>query len=354
MLKNNFIKICIFFISVNLFYINRINAQESSTDKEYYIATIAFYNVENLFDTINTPNVNDIDFTPEGRNNWNTNKYLYKLDQLSKVIIQLGSEVTGDAPAIIGLAEIENRMVLEDLVKTEILKPYNYKISHFDSPDKRGIDVAFLYREQYFIPNSEKNFTLKIEGRDDFFTRDHLLMSGKFDGEDMHFLVGHWPSRRGGQKKSSPLRNAAGDAARSVVDSLINEKESTKVVFMGDLNDDPNSPSVYQHLRAKGDINKLGDGDMYNPFYELFKKGIGSLAWRDTWNLFDQIIFSQSFLNDTEGYILHKAKVHNKQFLRQETGRFKGYPFRTFAGGQYAGGYSDHFPVYTFIIKEKK
>jgi hypothetical protein len=214
--------------------------------------------------------------------------------------------------------------------------------------------VAFLYQPKYFTLKSSKTFVLKIPGNENFFTRDHLLMSGDFDGEPMHFIVGHWPSRRGGEKKSLPNRRAAGDVARNIIDSISKSEPNAKITFMGDLNDDPVSPSVYQNLRAKGAVEDLKEGDMFNPFYDFFKKGIGTLAWRDSWNLFDQIIISQTLLNDRNGYYFYKAKVFNKQFLAQDSGRFKGYPLRTYAGGQYTGGFSDHFPTYIYLVKAKK
>jgi hypothetical protein len=347
-LKLTFVILATFYV-----FLSPVKSQEKGK-QDFFISTIAFYNLENLFDTIDTPDVNDIDFTPQGSNNWNTEKYYHKLSQLSKVIVQLGSETTKDAPAILGVAEVENRQVLEDLVNTELLKPYGYKIVHYDSPDKRGIDVAFLYQPKYFTLKSSKTFVLKIPGNENFFTRDHLLMSGDFDGEPMHFIVGHWPSRRGGEKKSLPNRRAAGDVARNIIDSISKSEPNAKITFMGDLNDDPVSPSVYQNLRAKGAVEDLKEGDMFNPFYDFFKKGIGTLAWRDSWNLFDQIIISQTLLNDRNGYYFYKAKVFNKQFLAQDSGRFKGYPLRTYAGGQYTGGFSDHFPTYIYLVKAKK
>lgn len=326
-------------------------------DKNYHISAIGFYNVENLFDTLDTENVRDSDYTPEGKNLWNTERYLEKLDRLSEVIAQLGTEATTDGLAVLGLAEIENRDVIEDLVQTEKLTERNYKIVHYDSPDKRGIDVALIYQPKYYTVESSKAYPLKIPEKPNFYTRDQLLVSGDFLGERMHFIVAHWPSRRGGEKRSSPMREAAADLAREITDSIFKaEGENAKVIFMGDLNDDPTNVSVKENLRAVGKERKMKKDSYFNPFESFYKKGIGTLAWRDTWNLFDQIMLTNAFMDKSDYSTLtfYKAVVFNKSFLQQKGGRFEGYPYRSYAGGQYLGGYSDHFPVYLFLLREIK
>ncbi len=336
--------ICFFLLSTF-----NIRAQE----KEYKAGCIAFYNLENLFDTINTENVRDEEFTPEGPNKWTPERYLVKLDKLAEVISQIGYDFTNDAPAIIGVSEIENIDVLEDLVNTPALKPYNYKIVHYNSPDKRGIDVGLLYQPKYFTVTGSVSYELGIEGRDDFFSRDQLLVSGLFDGEPINIVVNHWPSRRGGEKASRPLRIAAAKLSRSIADSLLQMDENAKVIVMGDFNDDPVDPSVKDFLKTSGKIDKIPKGYFYNPMDKLFKKGIGSLAWRDSWNLFDQIVVSQGLIgNDKKDFKFYKAGVYNKKHLKNKEGRYAGYPLRTYAGGIYQGGYSDHFPVYIYLIKE--
>lgn len=331
------------------------NGFSQDKNKDYLVACVAFYNVENLFDTLDTEGVRDSEYTPTGDNAWTTQRYFEKLDRLSEVIVQLGTDYTPDGAAILGLAEIENRSVIEDLVRTERLKSRNYQIVHYDSPDKRGIDVGFVYNPSYFTVESSAKYPLKIEGMDNFYTRDQVLVSGDFKGERMHFIVAHWPSRRGGEKKSSPLREAAADVARKIIDSIqVAEGPQAKVIFMGDLNDDPTSKSLVVNMNAGGNKDKLNDNQLFNASMEHFKKGIGTLAWRDVWNLFDQMVLTQSFLDSTfKTFSFYKFVVFNKPFLMQPSGRFKGYPFRSFAGGQYIGGYSDHFPVYMILLKEK-
>lgn len=326
-----------------------------SKDKEYEIAAIGFYNVENLFDTIDTPGVRDREYTPEGANQWGTERYFEKLDRLSEVIAMMASETTPDGLAVVGLAEIENEEVIRDLINTERLKDRGYEIVHYDSPDKRGVDVGLIYQPKYYKVESSKSYTLKIEGKENFFTRDQLLVSGDFLGERMHFIVSHWPSRRGGEKRSSPLREAAADLARSIIDSIQTaENGNAKIMFMGDLNDDPTNVSVRKNMRSVGKIMKVGPGELFNPFESFYKKGIGTLAWRDSWNLFDQIILTEQLIDQSDftEWTFYKAVVFNKPFLMQKGGRFEGYPYRSFAGGQYLGGYSDHFPVYLYILRE--
>jgi hypothetical protein len=186
-----------------------------------------------------------------------------------------------------------------------------------------------------------------------FRTRDQLVVTGLIDGEEIHLIVNHWPSRSGGEKESRPKRNAAGSLSRQIVDSLLQLNPNAKIIVMGDLNDDPINPSVKEFLRAKGKEEELEPGDLFNPMYKLYKEGIGSLAYRDSWNLFDQVIVSQGLLGaDKSTFKYYKAKVFNKSFLLQKEGPYAGYPLRTFGGGVYLGGYSDHFPVYVFLIKK--
>lgn len=330
-------------------------SQEEVGDKLY--TAIGFYNVENLFDTINSPGVRDTDFTPDGKNHWGTERYLGKLDRLGEVIKLMATEKTMDGCAVLGLAEIENKEVIIDLINTEHLKARDYKIVHYDSPDKRGIDVALIYQPKYFIVESTKTYTLEIPEKEEFYTRDQLLVSGDFLGERFHFIVAHWPSRRGGEEESSPLRVAAAGLARSIIDSLmIAEGDAANIIFMGDLNDDPSNESVRIGIDTEMNESKMIPKKMFNPFDEMHKEGVGTLAWRDIWNLFDQIILSNNLIgrNDHTNFKFHEAVIYDEPYLRQSSGRYEGYPDRTYAGGKYLGGYSDHFPVYIFLLREIK
>ncbi|MFA4853391.1 MAG: endonuclease/exonuclease/phosphatase family protein [Bacteroidales bacterium] len=328
----------------------------SAQEKQYKVGCIAFYNLENLYDTINDPDKNDEEFLPTGKNNWNSRRYAEKLDHLSQVISQIGSEYAEGCPVLVGLSEVENINVVNDLINQAALKSSDYGIVHYDSPDLRGIDVALIYQKQHFTVTSSKPVKLTILAKPDWKTRDQLVVAGIFDGEPLYIIVNHWPSRSGGEKKSAPLRNAAADLCKSIVDSIQNIDSTAKIIIMGDLNDDPTNNSLVKHLKAKSKIDETREKDLFNTMYNMFKKeGIGSLAYKDNWNLFDQIIVSGTLLGkDKSTYKFFKAKIFNKNFLVQKEGAFAGYPFRTYAGGVYLGGYSDHFPAYIFLVKDSK
>jgi len=322
----------------------------SQNEKEF--VSIAFYNVENLFDTINEPGVKDEDFTPEGSYKWNTERYYEKLERISTVIKRMAEDQNGGYPAIIGLCEIENLAVLEDLVKHPIIAQQEYGIVHYDCEYNRGMDVALLYLKKRFTPTASVSSVLILENDSAYRTRDILVVSGELDGERMHFLVNHWPSRRGGEQRSAPLRNAAADLCRKHVDSLFAIEPTAKIIVMGDFNDDPINASMLTHLKSTGKIEEAKDGILYNAMFKLFRKGIGTLAYNDRWNLFDQMLLSPALVStETKGYQFDKANVFNKPFLMQPDGRFAGYPFRTYVGSNYHGGYSDHFPVYVTLIR---
>ena len=331
------------------------NTNTQKEVKKYLARTIAFYNLENLFDTINDPKTWDDDFTPEGRNNWTSEKYHIKLNNLAMVIADIGKKETGAPPAILGVAEVENKQVLEDLVATGDLKGLGYQIIHFDSPDRRGIDVALLYRKKIFNPVNYESYPLYIydaDTRKRIYTRDQLVVTGIMDGEQISVIVDHWPSRRGGEARSLPKRIKAAKLTKHIKDSILKEDPKAKIVIMGDLNDDPSSPSVKNVLQAKARKADVTDGTVYNAMEHFFNRGIGTLAYRDSWNLFDQIMITPGLLKDSDDkFHLYKSGIYSKEFMKNKRGRYKGYPKRTFAGGEFLGGYSDHFPTYIIIIK---
>lgn len=324
-------------------------------EKSYKIGCIGFYNFENLFDTLDTPDVSDSEFTPESPKRYGTAIYTEKLSHLADVVSQMGTELTPDGVALLGVAEVENRGVLEDFVSQEQVRDRNYQIVHYDSPDGRGIDVALLYNPKYFEVLSSRPIPMGSYESNGVvrYTRDVLFVSGLFDGEPLHILVNHWPSRSGGEKATQHLREMAALLCKNVVDSLCAVDPEAKVLIMGDLNDDPISPSVKQVLQAKRYADDVRPCGLFNPMWELYAKGTGTLAYRDTWNLFDQIMASYGLVDKkNEGYRFYQARVFNKPFLIQKSGNFKGYPWRTWAGDTYLGGYSDHFPVYVYLLKE--
>ncbi len=341
--------------------------------KKYMVHTVAFYNLENLFDTINNPN-NDEEWLPNGAQNWTSEKYKQKLVNLSKVISIIGTnEQQRETPTFVGACEIENRGVLEDLIKQPKLISSDYGIIHFDSPDKRGIDVGLLYKKKHFKPTSYKNIPLYIykdnidnkakadkdEITDDkievtvdrrVYTRDVLLVTGLLDNEEVHLMVNHWPSRSGGEKKSSPFRELAGKLNRKIMDSLFKINPNAKIITMGDLNDGSYNKSVKEGIGAKlkkSEVEKFG---IYNPFEQMAKDGHASLFYRDSGDIFDQIMVSETLLKDDYSTFKYwKAGIYNKPFMIQTEGQYKGYPLRHSANEV---GYSDHFPVYIYLIKQ--
>lgn len=332
--------------------------------KKYSIHTVGFYNLENLFDTINNPAVNDDEWTPQGGRHWSNSKYQQKLKNLSEVLMQIGSTNNKNAPTLIGCCEIENRGVLEDLLKQPNLIDVDYGIIHFDSPDKRGIDVALLYQKKYFRPTDYANIPLYVYKKDPelfemegdtttsnrVFTRDQLLITGFLEGEEISIIVNHWPSRSGGEKRSSPFREAAGALNKKIIDSLQKINPLAKVITMGDLNDGPTNKSVKKAVGAIGKRKNVGEMGIYNPFENMAKRGLGTIAYRDSWDIFDQIMLTQPFIDsDFTKYQFWKAGIYNKPFLIQAAGKYKGYPKRN---SNNDAGYSDHFPVYIYLIKE--
>jgi len=325
-----------------------------NSDNKYIATVVGFYNLENLFDTINTPDVQDEEFTPEGPKLWNGERYHHKLHNMAKVISEIGTSVNPDGIAVLGISEIENEGVVKDLLAQPSIKGRHYKFVHYDSPDKRGIDVALVYNPKYFKPYKSSSHRLHVEQLKDFRTRDQLLVEGTLAGDTAHIIVNHWPSRYGGEKRSRWLRNAAADLSRRIADSILQVNPNARIIMMGDLNDDPTNESLIKHMKANGKIDKLKKDDFFNPMWELNKKGYGSLAWHDSWNLFDQIVMSQSLLGKDYTHLKFlKAEIYRKPFLLNKSGRYKGYPYRTFVGNTFQGGYSDHLPVYVVLVKQE-
>lgn len=313
------------------------------------VYAVAFYNLENLFDTERDMSIYDEDFTPGGAYAWTPDKYQKKINNMSYAISKLAKEYTNDGPAFIGVTEVENQKVLEDLVHAKSLSSVGYGIVHYDSPDRRGIDVALLYNPKLFSVTSSRVYPYIMPEEPDFRTRDVLLVNGVLAGEDFHVIVNHWPSRRG--DKSSYSREFAASISKGIADSIYKANPKAKIVIMGDLNDDPFNKSVKTVLGAKGKQKDVKPGELYNPFWQLLKKGIGSLFYQGNWNLFDQIIISQSLLQKDSSLMFWRAEVFNRDFLIQKEGANKGYPLRTFSGNRFLNGYSDHFPTIVYFSK---
>ena len=332
-------------------------------DRRYSMYGVMFYNLENLFDTINNNGNQDYDFSPLGANQWNGTKYWQKQHNMAYAISQMevnGSPAVG--PIIVGVSEVENITVLQDLVRQPELKDRHYQIVHHDSPDPRGIDVALLYNPRFFkvLNVTTQRIDKYLSGFDAKPTRDQLTVTGMLAGEKVTVMINHWPSRRNGEEASSYLREAAGRMARATIDSLLRDDPNQGIIFMGDLNDDPQNKSCSEALGAKKDIKDCpGDGTCFNPWWNILNKGIGTLGYRGNWNLFDQIIYTDYFLKhydskDKPTLTFLRAEVLNRKFLRGDDGDREGYPLRTYSGGIFINGYSDHFPTMIYLVKEIK
>lgn len=316
------------------------------------VYSAGFYNLENLFDTKDDPGVRDEDFTPTGSYNWTKDKYEKKLRNVATVISQLARESCPAGPAILGVSEVENRGVLEDLVKTEPIASIGYEIVHYDSPDRRGIDVGLLYNPKLYKVTSSRVYPFHLPNDTTFRTRDQLLVSGILAGEPFHVIVNHWPSRYGGAK-SSALREFAASITKHIADSIRTADPSAKVLIVGDLNDDPDNKSCQEVLKARKKQSEVEPTGLFNATWGLFEKGIGSLCYQNQWNLFDQLIISANLLGKDRSVLKYwKAEIFNRDFLMQNEGKNKGYPLRTFNGNTFQNGYSDHFPSLIYFVKE--
>jgi hypothetical protein len=341
--------------------------------KKYIVHTVAFYNTENFYDTLNDPTTRDDEWV------YTSKFYTNKIHNLARVISQIGDSENKNSPTIIGLSEIEHRSVLEDLVKDPQLIDKDYGIIHYESPDRRGIDCALLYQKKHFKVTSSANVPLYIYEKDvkaekkpkneveteiddrvdvadvtkRIYTRDQILVSGFLDGEEIHFIVNHWPSRRGGEKVSSLLRERAAGLNLRIIDSLQKINPQAKIIGMGDLNDGPFNNSLKKVLNAKGDKKEVPLLGIYNPSEKMFKNGDATLFYRDAGDIFDQIFMTQPLIQeDHSSFRYWKAGICRKPFMITTVGQYKGYPLRN--NYSLEAGFSDHLPAYIYLIKETK
>ncbi len=320
----------------------------------YRSAIIGFYNLENLYDTIFHGSNDDVTFTPNGAKAYTSKIFNDKLAKLARVLSQVGTHINPDGPAILGVAEVENKLVLDTLLRHPLIAERGYRYVHYDSRDFRGVDVALIYNPKYFTVERSRPVFVKIPAgtKDAAYTRDILWVKGRLDGERVQLFVNHWPSRSGGQKRSEPARMAAATTVRNWIDSLDIIDPGVKTIVMGDLNDDPLNNSIVKGLRTSGDIQSGKPDELYNPWITMYKNGVGTLAYQDAWSLFDQVLLSRSFLDKKQpGFFYYKHCIFKAEYMIENTGPYKGYPMRSYNGDVYRGGYSDHFPVYLVLLK---
>lgn len=353
---------------------------ESQQQKRYALYGVAFYNLENLFDTIHDAGKNDYEYLPTGTQKWGKMKYEAKLHNMSRVLSELCTDKLPMGAAVIGVSEIENSNVLDDLLKQPSLAKRGYKYVDIPSYDRRGIECAFFYNPKFF--SLERYFTVQynygptgkvddpmlgftidtqgkvqaidsLQGDTTYITRPFLVMEGRLAGEKMFFIVNHWPSRAAGDE----VRQRAGWQVRQLKDALLKSDPGAKIIIMGDMNDDPGNKSMTEQLGCKSEPSKIKSAeDMYNPWYNtLYKVGQGTLLYNGKWNLFDQIVMSGNLVgNDRSTLKYYQHAIFMRDYLFQQEGKYKGSPLRTHAGGVWLNGYSDHLPTQIYLIKEVK
>ena len=308
---------------------------------------VVFYDVENLFDTIDHPDVRDEEFTPNSEKKWTSERYSTKLGNLSKV---LSASTNDGLPEVIGLCEVENKGVVADLLTTGSLKKGKYQIVHEDSPDGRGIDVAFAYRKKALKVVSHESITVNLPGDDARPTRDILHVTTVIKKKDtVHFFVNHWPSRYGGAEKSQPKRIQAAEDLREVVDDILGKDRMAKIVIMGDFNDYPDNASVWETLKAREKVEPEDAMALVNLAFPMEENGQGSYNYRGDWGMLDQIIVSQGLMSEASKGLI--ADENSLRIVKEEWMLFTHpkygdkRPNRTYGGDNYYGGYSDHLPV---------
>lgn len=352
------------FIVAALLLLMSISASAQKTQQNY---VIGFYNLENLFDIYDDPVKNDSEFLPEGKNKWTQAKYEKKLHNMAKVIRSMADN-NKRWHTILGISEIENRLVIEDLVSQPEIADANYQIVHYDSPDRRGVDVALLYKpDQFTYLDSESipfDFNSDIDFSDTdtsyFKTRDILMVHGLIAGEHFAFYVAHLPSRIGGQ--GGNLRSRGAEIIYNHSREMEAKYPGIKIVAMGDMNDNPTDDSMAKYLHGQEHLENVTPTEFYSPYISMLKAGYGSLCYQGVWSIYDLELVNYNLAHAPDGglKIQPVTKNHGKEYygvvfkrpwMTTQKGQYKGYPFRTFSNGAFVGGYSDHYPTYIVVGK---
>ncbi len=334
----------IFLLTLVVFGITSFSSCQSQKTVSTHIS-FAFYNLENLFDTINDPNINDESYLPDAENPWNSERYQHKLDQMSMVMSDIDPM---GFPSLFGLCEVENKTVVEQLINHNNLKKAQYQIIHKDSPDERGIDVALLYKPKDFKPVFKQFIHVTIPENPGNKTRDILYAKGITPNNDtLHVFINHWVSRYGGQEATEPSRIFIAGLIKHVTDSIMQVNPNANILISGDLNDNPTDVSVSQYMQAKEVITDPESASLYNLSLTLYKEGVGSLYYK-SWDMFDQIIVSSAMLTGSGGIKVSSEKqtVIKHDYLLYQPKKGEARPSRTASGKKYFGGFSDHLPVF--------
>lgn len=338
-------KLCLSFCLFVLFLSTAL-----AQNKKYAVYSVGFYNLENLFDTHHDVGKNDYEYLPDGAMKWTEEKYHAKLANMSRVISEMSTDMLPLGLSVLGVSEVENDHVLDDLVHQQALASRNLQFVHIEGPDRRGVDCAVIYNSRFFQVDT-KRLVPYATSDTAFKTRGFLVVRGKLAGEDLAVIVNHWPSRFSG----SPFRESAGRQVRSVKDSLMTLNPMMKIIIMGDMNDDPDDASMKTELGARREQKEVkSPSDLYNPWWNTLRsKGVGTLEYKGNWNLFDQIVMNGNLLGDDRSTLKFlKNEIFRRDYMIQSEGNYKGYPKRTHAGGVWLNGYSDHLPTIIYLIKE--
>lgn len=334
--------------SVAVILLAIITTIQAYSQKKEHSFVVVSYNVENLFDTANDPLVDDDAFTPSGEFNWTIDRYNKKLTDLARVILSIPEK---ELPAIIGLAEIENRDVLEDLVKIRGLRRGEYEIVHDDGEDPRGIDCALLYRPELFKYKSHQYIPIEDPVDPDYKYRGILHVKGSGpDGSNLHIFMNHWKSRSGGQQETERKRMFSAMTLRKQLDLLLSRESRFKVIVMGDFNDEPTNRSITNGLSAANKRKNIQMGDHYNLFYDLHnQEGEGTYNYQGSWNMLDQIIVSYNLLNQGRGLStgFDGGRILKEEWMLYDSEKYgEKLPSSTYGGPEYFGGPADHLPIY--------
>jgi predicted extracellular nuclease len=317
-------------------------SEKKSLRHEY---TVVSYNVENLFDTVDDPKIPDEEFLPASEKKWDNEKYQKKLTDIAKVISEVNPK---EMPEVVGLVEVENRTVLEGLVKTGKLSGQEYSIIHEESPDYRGIDVAMIYRKDAFKEISHEVLPVVFPDDPEFKTRDILHVTGKMRNKTVHLFVNHWPSRTGGDEKTEPKRVLAASVLKKKVDQILAADPKARIVIMGDMNDEPANKSLHETLGA----GAPGSGAaLVNLMMPDDTSGKGTYFYSGNWNMLDNLVVSEAVLKgkgmEVEG---QKGNIYSADWMVFTNKTGDKTPNRSYVGDKYVGGVSDHFPVYFKMI----
>lgn len=331
-----------------------VSVQGLAQERKLQMHAVAFYNLENLFDTCHDEGKNDWEFLPDGTYHWTKVKYEHKLANMARVICELGTDKLPYGASIIGVSEIENSKALDDLMAQPKMKKRGFRYVHIEGPDKRGVDCALIYNPRAFQVSKVFNKDYVYENGDTVRrTRPFFCVQGKLAGENVTVIVCHWPSR----SAEGIFREYGGRQVRALTDSIEEADPSQHIIVMGDMNDDPDNASMAECLGARRKVKEVEKGDFYNPWWDVLrKKGQGTLSYQGAWNLFDQIVMGRSLIEEYKAntyntLTLHSYQIFRRDYLLQSEGAYKGTPKRTHSRGVWLDGYSDHLPVVVYLVK---